>query len=160
MSWPTRAKCYEEISEDPTLLQLFLLEEYSSVQELPCVGTLWFRFISEGFFTHVAFPNNWGNFSPNLVWRWVRKPPIQQSSLPMGYEMGIWIWWQFSATLIRPKWRPMMPSLPYTNMTHQSQGWWWWEDTLTLPTSLKGCPIHFIWMWALSQGALPLPNFH
>ena len=60
MSWPTIAKCYEEIAEDPTVLHLFSPEEYSSIQELPCLGTLWFRLISEGCFACIASPNNWG----------------------------------------------------------------------------------------------------
>ena len=59
MSWPTTAKCYEEIVEDLTLLQLFLPEEYPSIQELPSLSTLQFRLISEGFFAHIASPNNW-----------------------------------------------------------------------------------------------------
>ena len=50
MSWPTIAKCYEDIVEDPSLLWLFLWEEYSSIQELPCFGTLQFRLISEEIF--------------------------------------------------------------------------------------------------------------
>ena len=36
------------------------LEEYSSVHELPCLGTLWFRLILEGLFACIASPNNWG----------------------------------------------------------------------------------------------------
>ena len=32
----------------------------SSVQELPCLGTLQLRLILEGFFIQIASPNNWG----------------------------------------------------------------------------------------------------
>ena len=46
--------------EDPTLLCLFSLEEYSSTQELLCLGTLQFGLISEGFFTCIASPDKWG----------------------------------------------------------------------------------------------------
>ena len=49
ISRPTIAKCYKEIGKDLTLLWLFSLEEYSSIQEWPCLGALWFRLIYEGF---------------------------------------------------------------------------------------------------------------
>ena len=49
MSWPTIVKCYEEIVEDLTLLWLFLPEEYSSVQGLPCLCALQFILIWRGF---------------------------------------------------------------------------------------------------------------
>ena len=58
MSWPNVAKYYEEIVEDPTLLQLFSLEEYLSIQELTCMGALWFSLILEGFLAQIASPNN------------------------------------------------------------------------------------------------------
>ena len=61
----------------------------------------------------------------------------------------------FSVTLIRTRWRPVMPFLFYTNTTHQSLVWLWSEDILTLPTSLWGQSIHSIWMWSLSLGKLP-----
>ena len=68
MSWPTTTKYYKEIVEDPTLLQLFSLEEYSSIQELQCLGTLQLRLIAEGFLPTLFFPTigerlGW-NFSP------------------------------------------------------------------------------------------------
>ena len=50
-----------------------------------------------------------------------------------------------------------MPSLSHANVTHQGQVWWQWEDTLTLPTFLKGCPVHFVWIWALFQGHFLCP---
>ena len=40
MSQPTIVKCYKEITEDMTLLCLFSLEEYSSLEALPCLGAL------------------------------------------------------------------------------------------------------------------------
>ena len=46
----------------------------------------------------------------------------------------------------------MIPSPPYANVTHQSQASLWWEGTLTLPTFLEACPIHFTWTWTLCQG--------
>ena len=60
MSQPITAKCSEEIAEDPTLLCLFSLEEYSSVQELPCLGALQFRLLLEGLFCHISSPDSWG----------------------------------------------------------------------------------------------------
>ena len=59
MSWPAIAKCYEEIAEDPTLLHLFSLEEYSSIQVLPCLGALQFRLVLEVFFACIA-SDRWG----------------------------------------------------------------------------------------------------
>ena len=60
MSGPSIVKCYEEKAEDPTLLCQFPPEEYSSVQALPCLGTLQFRLVSEGFFACIASPDKWG----------------------------------------------------------------------------------------------------
>ena len=60
MSWPTIAKCYEEIINDPSLLQLFPEEEWVSVQELLLFGALWFRIISERLFAHLTSPAMWG----------------------------------------------------------------------------------------------------
>ena len=55
--------------EDPALLHLCSLGEYSSIQELPCLGTLQLRLISEGFFTCIASPDRWrktgGIYHPN-----------------------------------------------------------------------------------------------
>ena len=42
MSWLMISKCYEEILADPSLLWLFLEEEWRSIHELPFLGTLWF----------------------------------------------------------------------------------------------------------------------
>ena len=60
MLQPSIACCYVEIVEDLSLLHWFPQEEYSSVQNLPCLGALQFRLISEGFFTHIASPSRWG----------------------------------------------------------------------------------------------------
>ena len=59
MSWPTIVKCYEEILEDPSLLQLFPEVEWTSVRELPHMGTLWFRIVLEKFFAHLTSPAMW-----------------------------------------------------------------------------------------------------
>ena len=60
MPRPSIAVCHNELVEDPSLLELFLGEEFTSLLELPIVGTLWFRLISEKFFTWVASPTIWG----------------------------------------------------------------------------------------------------
>ena len=67
MSRPSIAHCYEKIVEDPTLLHLFSLKEYSSMQELPCLGALQFRLISEGFFICIASPDKWGKTGVKFV---------------------------------------------------------------------------------------------
>ena len=67
MPWPTIAKCFEEIAEDPTLLHLFSLEEYSSLQELPCLGAVQCRLVWEGIFAHIASPNNWGKAGMRFI---------------------------------------------------------------------------------------------
>ena len=53
--------------EDPTLLHLFSLEKYSSTQELPCLGTLQFRLISEDFFACIASPDKWGKIGVEFI---------------------------------------------------------------------------------------------
>ena len=67
MLWPSIGCCYEEIMEDLTLLHLFSMEEYSFAQELPCLVTLWFRLISEGFFACIASPDRWGKTGMEFV---------------------------------------------------------------------------------------------
>ena len=53
--------------KDLALLHLFWQEEYSSAQELPCLGALQFRLISEGFFTYIASPDKWGKTRVEFV---------------------------------------------------------------------------------------------
>ena len=47
MLQPSIAHCYVEIIEDLSLLHWLPQKEYSSTQKLLCLGTLWFRLISE-----------------------------------------------------------------------------------------------------------------
>ena len=56
MLWPTIAECYDDIVEDPSLLQLFLEKVWRPIQELPLLGTLQFRIILERLFTCIASP--------------------------------------------------------------------------------------------------------
>ena len=59
MSRPSIAECYDKIIEDPSLLQLFPMEECMSIWELPLLGALQFRVISKRLFTCIAFPAIW-----------------------------------------------------------------------------------------------------
>ena len=59
MSKPSIARCYDKLVEDLSLLGLFSGEEYMSLLELPVMGTLWFRLISEKFFARVLSPTIW-----------------------------------------------------------------------------------------------------
>ena len=67
MSKPSIATCYDELVEDPSLQGLFLGEECTSLLELPVMGTLQFRLISEKFFTQVSFPMIWGKTGVECV---------------------------------------------------------------------------------------------
>ena len=60
MTQPNIAKCYDDIVKDPSLLWLFLEKECTSLQELPPLGALWFRLISERLFTCIVSPDMWG----------------------------------------------------------------------------------------------------
>ena len=54
MSRPTITKCYEEILADSSLLHLFPEKEWASNRELPLMGTLRFKVVSERLFTHLT----------------------------------------------------------------------------------------------------------
>ena len=59
MSQLTISKCYEEILVDPSLLQLFLGEEWRSICELPFLGALQFQIVLERPFAHLTSPLLW-----------------------------------------------------------------------------------------------------
>ena len=67
MFGPNIAKCYDEIVKDPSLHQLFLEEECTSLHELPLLGALWFRLILERFFAHIASPAIWGKTGVEFI---------------------------------------------------------------------------------------------
>ena len=67
MPKPNEAECCDEIVEGPSLLGLFLGKECMSLLELPVMGVLWFRLISEEFFTCVASPTIWGRTGVGFV---------------------------------------------------------------------------------------------
>ena len=92
MSWPTIAKCYDEIAKDLTLLHLFLpLEAYSSIQALLCWGDLQFRLVLE-FFTCIASSDKWEKagveFHTLTSQKMSGEPPTWQSSSPMEWARG------------------------------------------------------------------------
>ena len=63
MLWPTIAKCYSKLLEDPSLLWLFSEEEGTPLQELPILGALCFRII----LTHIASPVIWGKTGVEVI---------------------------------------------------------------------------------------------
>ena len=71
MLQPNIAKCYDEIVEDPFLLQLSLEKECTSLWELPLLGAFQFRLISERLFAHIASPDMWGKTGVEFItWYW------------------------------------------------------------------------------------------
>ena len=71
MSQPNIAKCYDEIVEDPSQLWLYQEKEYSSLWEVPLLGAVQFKLISERPFTCISSPDIWGrmgwSLSPTLA---------------------------------------------------------------------------------------------
>ena len=67
MLQPNLAKCYSELLEDPSLLQLFSEQECTSFQELPLLGALHFGLVLERFFTHIPSPNIWGKTGVEFI---------------------------------------------------------------------------------------------
>ena len=112
MSQPTISKCYEEIIVDPLLLYLFPEEEWTYVRELPLMGTLQIRIISERLSACLAFPAIWeegwvgiyhqqqskdewrshpyGNLS--YGWGGRRKPGHGDHLLPLQSSQGRGVW--------------------------------------------------------------------
>ena len=67
MSKPNIAECYDEIVKDPSLLGLFLGKECTSLLELPVMGALQSRLISQRFFIQVASPTIWRKIGMEFV---------------------------------------------------------------------------------------------
>ena len=148
MSRPAIAKCYDDVGEDPSLLQLFLEKKWMLIQEHPFLGDLQFRIISERLFTCIASPAMWGKAGVEFVTSNGQKIsgwlPQRWSWLQMGWMKEIWAWWSPSVTTIKPRWRFLMHFLPYINVTCWSQVWLQWGGTQMLPISLKDLPVSFI----------------
>ena len=62
MLQPNIAQCYGEIVKDPSLLQLFLEQECTSLQELPLLGLS-----LEMLFTCIASPDIWGKTGVEFI---------------------------------------------------------------------------------------------
>ena len=78
---PNIARCYNELLEDPSLLHLFPEKEGISFQELPLLGTLQFRLISDRFFVHTASPTNWRKTGVEFMTN--TSPRISREATPM-----------------------------------------------------------------------------
>ena len=107
MLQPSAGCCYEVIMENLTLLHLFSQEEYSSTQELPCLGILWFRLILEDSFAHIAFPDKlgktWVEYVTLTGLRMSRETTNMVILITDMIGERTWALWQFSVTLIRPE---------------------------------------------------------
>ena len=82
-----------------------------------------------------------------------REPPIWQYSSLIEWERGTLVWLQFSVTLIRPRWRPVMPFLLYANTTNHSQAWLWlrrYSNTSYIPWGMT--PSLYLDMGIFSGG--------
>ena len=67
MSKSSIASCYDKLVEDPSLQGLFSGEVYMSLLELPVMGALQFRLISEKFFAQVSSLTIWGKTGVEYV---------------------------------------------------------------------------------------------
>ena len=164
MSWPTIAKCYDDIAMDPSLLWLFP-EECTSIQELPLLGTLWFRIISERLFICITSPAIWGKarmeFITSRGWK------ISREAIPMvilvtdGVEEGNLGMVTTLCHNIQAKmevfWCTLYPTSAWlakakcgcSEEVHQHSLY----PSRVLPSPLSRCE-HSLW------GALPPPNSH
>ena len=156
MSQHPMAKCYEEIVKDLALLSLFSPKEYSSIQELPCLGVLWFRLISEGYFACMASPDNWRKIGIEFLTLTSPKRSQEATNSVILIINGAG---KGDLGMVMVFCHPDQAQMEACDAlsalckaTHQTWAWWWWDNTLTLPTFLEGHPIYFIWMWAVSWG--------
>ena len=59
--------CYDELLEDSSLLQLFSEDEWTSIQELPYLGTLHFCIVLEELFSWMVSPELWGQAGVEII---------------------------------------------------------------------------------------------
>ena len=165
MLQPSRACCYAEIVEDLSLLHQFPQEEYSSTQNFPCLGALWFRLILEGFFTHIASPSKWGNPSVEFVTLTGPKKSGKTTNMVILITDGVgesdlgmvMVFCHPNQARNRDLWCPLH-LMPMWLIRAEYGGDK--EIFQQLSTSLDRHPVHFLWVWALSPGALLPPNLH
>ena len=163
MSWPSIACCYVEIVEDPSLLHWFPKEEYSSTQQLPCLGTLQFTVMPEGFLTHIASPDRWGKTGGEFITLTSPKKSQETTNTVIlitdgAGESGLGMVMVFCHSN-----QARIEACDALSALHQHD---LSEPSVVVvrrysrtPCILEECPMHFIWMWALSLGALLPPNF-
>ena len=59
--------CYDELLVDPTLLQMFPEDEWTSIHKLPYLGALHCHVVSEGLFNQLISPELWGQARVDFV---------------------------------------------------------------------------------------------
>ena len=82
MLWPSVVRCYDEIVEDASILWLFPEKECTSFWELPVLGVLWLKLISEGLFAHIAFHDIWRKTGEEFMTN--TGPRISSEATPMA----------------------------------------------------------------------------
>ena len=61
------AECYKELLVDPNLIQSFPANEWTSIDELPCLHAFHFCVVSEGLFTKLITPEVWGQTRVDFI---------------------------------------------------------------------------------------------
>ena len=132
MSWPSIAKCYDEIVEDPSPLGLFSEKESTSPLELPVVASLWFRLISEMFFPYVAPYDIWGKTGVEFVTDTGLRVSDEATPTVILITDGVEEGYLGMVTTFchhdQVKMELQIHFLPFANVTHQSLAWLWWGD--------------------------------
>ena len=82
MPWPNTAKCHRESLEDPSLLSLSPMQECTPLWELPLMGALHFRLISDRLFACIASPDTWGKTRVEPITETC--PRISREAAPMA----------------------------------------------------------------------------
>ena len=65
--WLRILECYDELLVDPALLQSFPMDEWTSINKLPCLSALHFRVVSEGLFSSLISPELLGQTRANFI---------------------------------------------------------------------------------------------
>ena len=161
MLQPSIACCYEEIVRRSDSTALVSMGGIFLHTKLPCLGALWFRIVSEGFFICIASPDRWGKTRVEFVTLTGLRKSGETTNMVILITDGVG---ESDLGLVTVFCHPNQARMeacgaspPCVSTIHLSKVLWWWEGIPTLPTSLGECPMHFIWIWALSLGELLLP---
>ena len=57
---PKIAECYKKCLVDPSLVSALPVDEWISINELPCLSALHFRLVLKGLFAKLVMPKVWG----------------------------------------------------------------------------------------------------